>query len=209
MARKRSEIEQEKMTDANLQRVINLLEPKEAGVSPITKKDACGILGMAYNTTRLGNILNEFKLKREQDQKRRSEKRGKPATQDEIQYVIQSYLEGEPVEAISKAIYRGAQFVNSILEEYSVPVRARAHSYFKPELIPEAAVRTKFNIGEVVYSARYDSMARIDTEHKSKQNPGRFVYGIFLLSEKQLQFAYQPADELASLDHLRQLGVKL
>jgi hypothetical protein len=40
MARKRTELEQERMTDANIERVISLLEPKEQGVKPITKKDA-------------------------------------------------------------------------------------------------------------------------------------------------------------------------
>ena len=53
MARKRSALEEEKMTDANILRVISLLEPKEEGKQPITKKAACEILGMAYNTTRL------------------------------------------------------------------------------------------------------------------------------------------------------------
>lgn len=209
MARRRSEIEQERMTDANLLRVIALLEPKEQGVSPITKKDACSMLGMAYNTTRLAKILEEFKQKREADQLRRNEKRGKPASKEEIQYVIQSYLEGEPVDTISKAIFRGAQFVKSILEEYSVPTRAVSHSYFKPELIPEGAMRSRFTIGEVVYSARYDSLARIDSEQPAKDKLHGWVYGIFLLSEKQMQFAYQPADELASLEHIRLAGVTL
>lgn len=208
MARRRSEIEQERMTDVNLLRVINMLEPKE-GTTPITKKDACSMLGMAYNTTRLTKILEEFKQKRAADQVRRNEKRGKPASREEIEFVIQSYLEGEPIDSISKSIFRGAQFVKSILEEYSVPTRAASHSYFKPELIPEGAMRTRFNVGEIVYSARYDSLARIDGEQPSKDKVHNWVYLIFLLSDKQLQFAYQPSEELASLEHIRAAGVKL
>ena len=61
--RKRSELEEELMTDANIAKVIRLLEPTEEGVKPITKKDACQILGMAYNTTRLGTIIEQFKAK--------------------------------------------------------------------------------------------------------------------------------------------------
>ena len=49
---------------------------------------------------------------------------------------------------------------------------------------------------------RYDSLARIDGEFK------KGVYRVFLLSEKQNQFAYQPAEELASLEHLEKLGVR-
>jgi hypothetical protein len=36
-----------------------------------------------------------------------------------------------------------------------------------------------------------------------------WIYRIWLLSERWLQSAYQPASELASLEHLRELGVKL
>jgi hypothetical protein len=48
--KRRTELEEEKMTDSNLSRVIRLLEPEE-GKKPITKKDACQMLGMTYNTT--------------------------------------------------------------------------------------------------------------------------------------------------------------
>ena len=39
--RKLNALEEEKMTDANIQRVIDLLEPKEEDKQPITKKLAC------------------------------------------------------------------------------------------------------------------------------------------------------------------------
>jgi hypothetical protein len=207
MAKKRSELEQELMTDANILRVISLLDPKEDGAKPITKKDACQILGMAYNTTRLATILEEFKQKRDRDAQRRQALRGKAATEEEVKYIIQEYLEGATVDAISKSTYRGTTFVKAVLDKYSVPVRVPGHSYFKPELIPEGAVRDRFQVGEVVYSARYDSIARVDTEQPHPEH--KWVYRIWLLSEKQLQSAYQPAEELASLEHLRKLGVRI
>ena len=205
--KKRSELEQELMTEANILRVISLLEPKDTNTKPITKKEACAILGMAYNTTRLGTILEDFKAKRDRDATRRAALRGKAATQEEIVYIIQEYLEGATVDSISKSTYRGTVFVKGILDKYSVPVRVPGHSYFKPELIPEGAVRDRFQVGEIVYSARYDSVARIDTEQPHPQHS--WIYRIWLLSEKQLQSAYQPAEELASLQHLRELGVKI
>ena len=82
--RKRSELEEELMTDANIARVIRLLEPVEEGAKPITKKDACQILGMSYNTTRLGTIIQQYKDKQARDKKFRAEKRGKPLTNDEL-----------------------------------------------------------------------------------------------------------------------------
>jgi hypothetical protein len=78
--RKKSASEEELMTDANISKVIRLLEPQEEGVKPITKKDACQMLGMAYNTTRLGTIIENFKANQARAAKRRAELRGKPAT---------------------------------------------------------------------------------------------------------------------------------
>lgn len=208
MARKRSDLEQERMTDANIERVIELLEPKEQGVKPITKKDACQILGMSYNTTRLDSIIQTYKERKEKTAKRRAEKRGKPVTQDEVQFIIQSYLAGDPISTIGENTYRGSQLIKQVLDKYSVPIRKSSPDYFKPELIPEAAMRDKFEVGEVVYSARYDSMAKIMAEHENSSKHG-WVYRIWLLSDRWLQSSYQPASELASLKHLRELGIKV
>ena len=138
---------------------------------------------------------------------RRAALRGKPATQDEIVYVIQEYLEGSTVDAITKSAYRSTSFVKSILEKYAVPIRATSHDYFRPELIPEGAVRNRFKVGERVYSARYDSMCEIETEKESAEHG--WVYRVWLLSDKWLQYAYQPVYELASLEHLRAVGVRV
>jgi len=204
--KKRSDLEQELMTDANISRVIRLLEPEE-GVKPITKKDACQILGMAYNTTRLGTIIDDFKKKQERSAKRRAELRGKPVTNDELVYIIGEYINGETVDAISKATYRSPTFIKNVLEQNAVPIRVAGHTYFDPQLIPDGAVRDRFQIGEVVYYARYDSTARIDAEQKTDKHG--YIYRIWLLADKWKQSAYQEASELASLAHLRALGVRI
>ena len=206
--KKRSELEEELMTDANIAKVIRLLEPTEEGAKPITKKDACQILGMAYNTTRLGTIIEQFKTKQKRTAERKAQLRGKPVTLDEVKFIISEYLEGEPIDSISKSTYRSAAIIKSVLERYSVPIRVAGHSYFDPQLIPDGAVRERFKIGEVVYSARYDSTARIEMEQKDSRHGG-WIYRVWLLSDKWLQSAYQPAYELASLEHLREIGVKV
>ena len=45
----------EKLDSGNIQRVIDLLEQEE----PITKKEACEMLNIRYNTTRLQRIIDE------------------------------------------------------------------------------------------------------------------------------------------------------
>jgi hypothetical protein len=204
--KRRSASEEELMTDANISKVIRLLEPEE-GIKPITKKDACQMLGMAYNTTRLGTILEEFKKKQARDAERRAALRGKPASKEDMVYIISEYLNGETVDSISKMTYRSPAFIKNILESNAVPIRVPGHTYFDPQLIPDGAVRDRFKIGEIVYSARYDSIARVDLEQKTDKYG--FIYRIWLLSDKWLQSAYQEASELASLEHLREMGVRI
>lgn len=205
--KKRSELETELMTPANISRVIRLLEPTEEGVKPITKKDACQILGMAYNTTRLGTIIEDFKKAQARDAERRAALRGKPATQEDVVYIISEYLNGETVDYISKRTYRSPTFIKRVLEDNAVPIRVPGATYFKPQLVPEGAVRDRFKIDEVVYSARYDSLARIDTETKTEKYG--YIYRVWLMSDKWLQAANQEAYELASLEHLREIGVRI
>lgn len=192
----------EKLTPSNIERVIFLLEPKE-GVKAITKKEACQILDITYNTTRLGSIIEKYKDNKAKEAAKRAEKRGTPATDGEIRYIIESYLEGGTIDAISKALYRGPSFVNSIIEKYDVPKRQAAHSYSRPMLIPEGAMRDAYSVGEKVYSARYDSLAKIEGVFKPNQ------YRIYLESDRWKQYAYQPAEELASLEHLRKIGINV
>lgn len=195
MATKRSE--DEKLDDAHLEHVIKMLEKPDEGVKPWTKKECCAYLCIAYNTTRLASLIEKYKDKQAQEALRRAEKRGKPATDGEISYTIQTYLEGGTIDAISRALYRGPTFIRGILDSFGVPIRSIPHSYFNPNIVPEQAIRDKFSVGDLVYSMRYDSLAKVISEYSPR------VYHLYLLSEKQRQFAYQPAEELASLDHLK------
>lgn len=204
--RRKTELEQERMTDANFIRVIGLLEPKEPGQKPITKKDACQILGMNYNTSRLDAVLQQFKDRQARDRERRSALRGKPATKEETAYIIKEYIQGATVESISRSTYRGTEFIKRILEENAIPRRNSSPDYFHPQLIPDGAMQDRFQVGETVYSARYDSTAKIMLELPDPN--WTWVYRIWLTNERWLQHAYQPACELASLKHLEALGVQ-
>lgn len=200
MARKTAE--DERLDDVHMLKVIAGLEAEK----PITKKDACAILNISYNTARLDKLIENFKTKRAFEAKKRAEKRGKPATIDEVSLIVAEYLEGKPIDGIAKMIYRGATFVKAVIEKYGVPERGTSPDYFKPKLIPDMAVRTEFKIGEKVYSARYDSMATIRAEVPHADGK---VYRIWLDDERWSQSAYQPAWELASLQHLRDAGIAI
>lgn len=197
----------ELLDDAHLERVISLLEPKDENVKRISKKDACQILNISYNTIRLGKLIDDYKNKKEREAKRRAELRGKPLTADEVSFIIGEYLEGVSVEKISQSTYRSRDKIAQALVEANVPVRPVSYDYFNPELIPEDAARERFKVGEVVWSAQYDSACQIEKE--ATHPVWGFTYRVWLLSEKWKQYANVPACELASLEHLRKLGVRV
>ena len=205
MARTRkASIDNDKLTDTNIARVVKLLNPTpESGEKAITKKVACEIIGIAYNTTRLTNLISSYEERITRDKTMRAEKRGKPASVEEVKYSIQEYLNGATVDAISKSLYRTPSLVKQTLEKHAVPIRQNGHNYFKPELMPEDSVRERFAVGETVYSAKYDVIAIIEKEY---ERDGAFYYRVWLKGN-WLQFAYTEACELASLSHLRELGV--
>lgn len=199
MARKRNEDEQ--VTDANIQKVIALL----GQAKPITKKAACELLNISYNTTRLDAIIREYETRQAYEREQREKKRYKAATQAEIDFIITSSLEGRPISSISHSLYRSDSFVKNIIERFSCPRRLPNADYWNPEPVPEAAQRESFKPGERVWSTRYNSLAEIRGEYD--KNPG--VYRIWLLAEEWQQFAYQPYWELASLEHLREQGITI
>ena len=81
----------EKLTDANIKHVAGLLKAE----TPITKKEACSILNISYNTTRLKTIIEEFVEQKEYRNKRKAANRGKPASKGEITSVVDSFINGK------------------------------------------------------------------------------------------------------------------
>ena len=84
---------------------------------PITKREACSILNISYNTTRLDKIIQDHHEQKEYRSRRVSQNRGRPARPDEIQDIVKEYLSGENVSNIAKGLYRSPAFVKSILEK--------------------------------------------------------------------------------------------
>ena len=59
----------EKLSDTNIENVVSLLEQD----NPITKKEACNILNIRYNTTRLAKIIEEWKDTQDFRQRRKAQ----------------------------------------------------------------------------------------------------------------------------------------
>src|SRR5210317_1786101 len=131
----------ENLTQANITKVIELLNPTD-GSKPITKKEACGILNIAYNTTRLGNIISEHNETMEFRAKRKAQNKGKAATPQEIKTTVGMYLEGSNISDIAKALYRSPAFVKGIIERIGVPQKLSMTDYEgrRNAMLPEQCV---------------------------------------------------------------------
>jgi hypothetical protein len=220
----------EKLDEANLTRVSALLNQD----NPITKKEACEMLNISYNTTRLGRILDEFNETVSFREVRKSQNRGKKATTLEIKDAIESYLNGETISDISKRLFRSTTFVKNILDRVGVPEKLPKTKRKGPAYLPDECVSENFEEGEKVWSASYHAPAVIKKEYtKEYQNAnagikyvnyeekyGCSLYSIWVIegeTEWSDHFGYmtggfnahQLAYDLGSLKHLEQYGVKL
>jgi hypothetical protein len=146
----------ENLSDTNIQKVIGLL----SGDSPVTKKEACGILNIAYNTTRLQRIIDDFQETQAYREKRKSQNRGKSATKQEVADAVTEFLSGSPISTIASGLYRSSGFVKSIIEKVGVPQKDEG----RYDYLPEACVADSFEKGEIVWSAKYHGPAIIKYE---------------------------------------------
>jgi hypothetical protein len=221
--------EHEKLTEVNIKKVLDLLNPEE-GKSPISKKDACNILNIAYNTTRLDKILKEYLERQEYVKGRKAALRGKPASPGEISQTVVEYLQGRSVTDIAKSLHRSSGFINKIIDDIGVPSRQTENG-----LIPEACIAEDFAIGEKVWSARHSCVAVVnqllDEAYVNKMKGmvntnyeklyGTKCYAIYVLTDMDADdplfpgvrsggyFAYAPSYELGKLKHLEKYGVDL
>ena len=218
--------EHEKLTSSNIQHVINLLE----GDKPITKKEACAILNISYNTTRLSKIIDDHKENIAYREERKNRNKGKAATDYEIKEAITMYLKGENVSNISKSLYRSAGFVRAILDRIGVPTKpASVDERLETSYLPENCVAETFEKGELAWSAKYHAVVQITHEitpeyaqkHKGVgstnylEKYGSRCYGTIVreqtdeLGMPQGFFAFDLAYDLGKLDHLEKFGVNL
>jgi hypothetical protein len=155
----------EKLSSANVSKVSGLLEPLDSTVKPITKKEACSILNITYNTTRLGRIISEHKEKIAFVEKQKKANRGKAASEMEISAAIMDSLTGIPVSDTATRLFRSPGFVKAITERIGVPHRpSNSEERAKFGWIPESCISYEFRVGEIVWSAKYHRAAFVKGE---------------------------------------------
>ena len=208
--------EHENLTEANIQKVIGLLE----GPSPITKKAACEILNIANNSTRLTKIIENFKNEQVEQERRRAQNRGKAAEPHEVQSCIEGYLDGDAVAEIAKRLYRSPAFVKDIIDRVGVPQRVVGATYNNPGIIPDQCIRDTFEPGQIVWHAKEHAMAIIVQELGNVRDKSAKYYRTFVIEAldedarfflRQHKYSGRYAGaysyDLGSLDHLKQYGV--
>jgi len=166
---------EEKLSETNINKVIELL----AAEKPITKKEACEILNIAYNTTRLSKIIADHQETVEFRARRKAQNKGKGVTEAEKVSIVKYYLEGENVSNIAKALYRSPAFIKSVIERLGVPQKLADTDYkgIREAMIPEPCVAEEFETGERVWSARGNCIAIVQKELISDETNYREKYG--------------------------------
>lgn len=220
----------ENLSAANVLKVIKLLEADK----PLTKKDACGILNISYNTTRLAKIIADYHERVEYVASRKAHNRGRPASKQEIAEAATSYLEGDSFAEIASSLFRSTAFVKNLIERVGVPQRA-TEDKDSVDIIPEECRAEEFQPGEIVWSAKYHAIAEVKKELTTsavsalkgmnnrdyeKEYSSR-CYQVYVMEKVENESpyfpsitkggfsSYSPAYDLGKLEHLKQYGVDL
>ena len=224
----------ENLSSSNIEKVIALLSPEEG--KPITKKAACEVLNISYNTTRLNSIIEDHIEQKAYVKKRKQQNRGTKATDIEISDAVTMYLKGEPVSDIAKYLFRPPTFVKSILERVGVPSRpSSAEEKAGIDIIPDKCIGDQFTEGEIAWSAVYHKTVQVGNEMSLsfqegkkglqvvdyEEKYGSKVYQVYVTEPVDTEgslfpgveaggfFAYSTAYDLGKLTHLQEYGVNL
>jgi hypothetical protein len=187
----------EKLDDVSIKHVIQLLSrPKD----PITKKEACEILNISYNTSRLNKIIQDFKDRQEYSEKRIKENKGKPFSDYDKKSVIIEYLRGASITGIAKLMFRSTASIKTLLKHSSVPLKEDYRG-----LIPEENWKEIYEKGELAWSAKYECVVEIMSSPIKDSIHGN-VYPIWVFG-KYNERAYQPWYELGALPVVKELEI--
>lgn len=167
-----------------------------------TKKDACQMLGIAYNTARLDKLIEQFDKEQDVDKRLRAKKRKEAVTDQEVVHWITSYLNGAGFDELSKTYYRSASVIKHHLEKHGALLRASKVNRLNPPDLPEQCISDSFKPGQYVWSSAYNTIALVKAQFKN-------AYRIQVLGNGVQEMAYQAPYELGDLSHLENLGVDL
>ncbi len=143
------------ISEAKIRQAIWMLKAKK------TKKQVCEHLGIAYNTKRLDNIIQEFHNNIEREAELKKKARLKKFTLSEKQGIADSYLNGETQSSLAKQFYISPQRIKNILIEMNVPIRARGKG--KPANVEHVVqdLEVRFKVGDKVFLASENTFAEV------------------------------------------------
>ena len=206
----------ENLTETNIAHVINLLNSEK----PITKKEACSILNISYNTTRLSRIIEEHIETMEFRERRRAYNKGKGATEMEIKQVVNFYLDGSNISDIAKSLYRSPAFIKAIIDRLGIPQKLAMTDYKgrREAMLPEQCVAEEFEVGEKIWAVRQNYPAIVQRLLGRDEKQGVNTYLVYTIecTQEDLKDTYFPhlsyagkqyclaSYEMGSLKHLQE-----
>lgn len=192
----------EDLSDFMVGKVAKLLTKE----TPISKREACDLLKIKYNTTRLAKIIEAYEERKTMEKRRRKEMRTKPVTDAEKARMITMYLQEAALEDISSVTFRSTAKIKTILDEIGVPKHDGKVDYFRPEMLDDKLVREQYEVGDYVWTARYGSVAEVTKKFES--NNHGMCYQLWLIG-KNGRFVNQPWYELGHLDCLKDYNISV
>jgi len=183
--------EGEDLSEAKIAEVIELLHRDK----PVTKKEACSMLHIAYNVARLNKIIEHHNEVIEFRARRKKELRNEPITDQEVSDILSSYLATGNLSEISESTFRSASVIKRVLNKYNVPLRDSQYDYFHPPLLEEDSIQNDYAKDDLVYSARYTQPAKVSKKLTED------TYRIWLIADEQ--YSLQPYWELGDLREIQ------
>lgn len=184
----------ENLTETNIQHVIELLKDEK----PITKKEACSILNISYNTTRLNKIIEDHQETVAYRERRKAQNKGKGATEMEIKQVVNFYLDGSNISDIAKSLYRSPAFIKAIIDRVGIPQKLAMTDYEgrKNAILPEQCVAEEFEVGEKIWAVRqnYPALVEREVQEEKAEERGYKIYLCYTIecSQDDLKDTYFP-----------------
>lgn len=184
----------ENLTETNIQHVIELLKDEK----PITKKEACSILNISYNTTRLNKIIEDHEETVAYRERRKAQNKGKGATEMEIKQVVNFYLDGSNISDIAKSLYRSPAFIKAIIDRVGIPQKLAMTDYEgrRNAILPEQCVAEEFEVGEKIWAVRqnYPAIVQREVQEEKAEERGYKIYLCYTIecSQDDLKDTYFP-----------------
>lgn len=167
-----------------------------------TKKKSCEILGVGNNKT-MERLIEEHIARKENDKIMRRKMRRKPIMQSDVVNWITDYLQGDTFGELSERYYRSASVIKDRIESAGALLRVTEKiNPLDPPLLPDQCIADSFEVGEIVWSAKYGCAVEVTGEYKG-------AYRIRVATPATQEYSYQASYELGSLKHLRDMGVNI